>query len=573
MSVQFQLRAGGDIKCLRTVSCVNSPRIEAERIVRLDVSEAMISPVIVHRSTTQVLSAIVAKRISDTLDDTDSPLTNDDQSRIESKGGTIALVRTTENLQTPVIVRNGGEVTLVRSTAGDIGGPRPISPSATGTGGYNGTIISAGTIGGVEGLNIRSNITATVGIKRIETTGTDPTGGIRGRITAPTLLNRTATTGGLIRSSRSFNAETTLDQLPSNALISVGSYFGYPTTVNYTSTIQVGNSSNIQKLNGQIIINARNEEDYGVPSAPGQDPLPLQFVPRPFMGQVKVQTNTGLTTINDRLYANADGSLGGGSIGVVPFALHREASNPAPEQIGPFDGVLQSAFFTTSTIPILIKSYGPFKASTGALSGAVIVEMCDPSDPCNWIDVSRNTQLFTPVFNPGTAGNASSRTIGISANVVPPAPGVYRVRIDSGKLVCKDIDTSAGNLALDWPLYCDHPEGEGAYQFRIAPDCAFGGQLGVNDFFEIFQNAALDTNHNGQIDACDLSDPCKCDWDNNGAIQVEDVFLFLNDWFNGCTVAQIPPPCFDTADFDEVGGQTVSDIFAFLNCWFASACP
>lgn len=52
---------------------------------------------------------------------------------------------------------------------------------------------------------------------------------------------------------------------------------------------------------------------------------------------------------------------------------------------------------------------------------------------------------------------------------------------------------------------------------------------------------------------------CPADFNVSNAVEVADIFSFLNAWFAGNA----------TADFDAVGGVTVQDIFAFLNAWFA----
>jgi hypothetical protein len=54
---------------------------------------------------------------------------------------------------------------------------------------------------------------------------------------------------------------------------------------------------------------------------------------------------------------------------------------------------------------------------------------------------------------------------------------------------------------------------------------------------------------------------CRADYDSNGALNLQDVFTFLNDWFAGRAIA----------DFNG-GGLAVQDIFAFLDSWFAG-CP
>jgi hypothetical protein len=55
---------------------------------------------------------------------------------------------------------------------------------------------------------------------------------------------------------------------------------------------------------------------------------------------------------------------------------------------------------------------------------------------------------------------------------------------------------------------------------------------------------------------------CVADFDNNGDVQVPDIFAFLSAWF-----AQDP-----SADLDGTPGIAVPDIFAFLSLWFAG-CP
>ena len=94
----------------------------------------------------------------------------------------------------------------------------------------------------------------------------------------------------------------------------------------------------------------------------------------------------------------------------------------------------------------------------------------------------------------------------------------------------------------------------------------------MNDLYEIDNNLAPDSNENDSIDACDMTNPCDCDWDNSGALHVLDIFAFLNDWFAGCTTAQTPPPCWHSADFNHIGGTNIQDIFDFLSCWFANQC-
>ncbi len=62
---------------------------------------------------------------------------------------------------------------------------------------------------------------------------------------------------------------------------------------------------------------------------------------------------------------------------------------------------------------------------------------------------------------------------------------------------------------------------------------------------------------------------CKANKDMVGGLTINDLFSFLNAWFNNCQ-GQPGSPCFGmTADFDNNGILNFNDIFAFLNAWFA----
>lgn len=50
--------------------------------------------------------------------------------------------------------------------------------------------------------------------------------------------------------------------------------------------------------------------------------------------------------------------------------------------------------------------------------------------------------------------------------------------------------------------------------------------------------------------------PRTCDWNASGAVELADIFSFLQDWFAG------------DADFDGDGATDVRDIFGFLADWF-----
>ncbi|MFN7019937.1 MAG: hypothetical protein ACK4WH_01250 [Phycisphaerales bacterium] len=63
---------------------------------------------------------------------------------------------------------------------------------------------------------------------------------------------------------------------------------------------------------------------------------------------------------------------------------------------------------------------------------------------------------------------------------------------------------------------------------------------------------------------CQTQVACRVDFDNSGAVGLQDLFGFLVAFFGGLT-GPSPP----SADFDQSGGTSVQDIFAFLDAWFA----
>jgi hypothetical protein len=225
-------------------------------IMRLDVAGDIIVPDILHTSTTDPLTAII---VGGSITDTDStnPTINGE---IRSYGGTIKLVQAGGDIQPPIrVVSSGGtitgEITKIESTGGDVGGPRPYTSPSNAS--YQGTRIEAGTIGTIKGENIRSNITATVGVKNIETTVM----GLRGNLVTPKLLDQSFGVGGkiLVKDGCNMNMEFT-DELPAAASIVVGSFYGYDTatgtgTLPTQPKIWCSNASGLG-LKGQIIFNA-----------------------------------------------------------------------------------------------------------------------------------------------------------------------------------------------------------------------------------------------------------------------------------------------------------------------------
>jgi hypothetical protein len=93
-------------------------------------------------------------------------------------------------------------------------------------------------------------------------------------------------------------------------------------------------------------------------------------------------------------------------------------------------------------------------------------------------------------------------------------------------------------------------------------DGAADGRLTIPAFGTNF--SVYDVDADGVVGPADLAafsggTPCPADHDHSGALDILDIFAFLQDWF-----ALAP-----AADFDHEHGVDILDIFAFLTAWFA----
>ncbi len=60
------------------------------------------------------------------------------------------------------------------------------------------------------------------------------------------------------------------------------------------------------------------------------------------------------------------------------------------------------------------------------------------------------------------------------------------------------------------------------------------------------------------INSMNIYEVCVADFDCSGTVEIDDIFAFLNAWFDGADVADVTG-----------NGLSFDDIFAFLNAWFA----
>ena len=63
--------------------------------------------------------------------------------------------------------------------------------------------------------------------------------------------------------------------------------------------------------------------------------------------------------------------------------------------------------------------------------------------------------------------------------------------------------------------------------------------------------------------------PCPADINAVGGVTIDDLFLYINLYFNSCS-GQIGAPCNGmSADFNGVGGVTIDDLFLYMNAYFS----
>lgn len=297
-------------------------------------------------------------------------------------------------------------------------------------------------------------------------------------------------------------------------------------------------------LAGQIVTNADNMISGGVGS---------------WLGTVQVGSGGSAVTIGggslyEGRYSTLPSSLGGGSIGLAPFRLHKQACTPPSESASSADIVPESFFNPDDASnyrddtdpPVRIRFYGPVEPASGlTLTETLVVQVQNPNAPCDWYDLPG-------VFEAVPLDNG--RTIGLYVPSGNPGPkiGTYRITSASGDLLSASVAEASGggpeSRSVVWPMLDSCGSADG-YLFRIGRDCDEDGEADVNE---------------GSPPMCSFH--CECDFDDDHDIGVDDLFNFLDAWFlNFGTSGTFLP-----GDYDWDADVDVSDLFGFLDCWFAS---
>jgi hypothetical protein len=182
-------------------------------------------------------------------------------------------------------------------------------------------------------------------------------------------------------------------------------------------------------------------------------------------------------------------------------------------------------------------------------------------------------KLGTPPFNAFVLNNTNDGDAETVYGYADLAPALLLGDTDGDDLVDDpSITPDRFYTTPDDPLTVGiSPGSGGGSSFRIAwavdPTTGLPANLDRIDFIRITTGAQLSNavlgEYSTEVSAvADVRPVYTADWDQSGAKTVDDIFIFINDFFAGRGEN-------GGADFDDSGATTIDDIFIFLNAWFA----
>jgi hypothetical protein len=173
------------------------------------------------------------------------------------------------------------------------------------------------------------------------------------------------------------------------------------------------------------------------------------------------------------------------------------------------------------------------------------------------------------LVNTNTDGPPATEQVWGYADIMPT---VLLGDTDGDGIVDKpELTAAACYTAPDDPLVVGVSAGSGggaAFRIAWAVDPATGQPANLDriDFVRITTAVSFVSPLLGEVSTeisgvADVRPVYTADWNQDGSVTVDDIFVFLNSWFAGSGEN-------GGADFDNSGATTVDDIFVFLNAWF-----
>jgi len=484
----------------------------------------------------------------------------------------------------------GGAVVQVEATSGSITGN--IAANA----GIDNIICEQGTLGPAAGLStvtarlgistiraksIRSNIDASFGtlggdVAVVRALGPAASGGVGdfvGSLHAVSLGPRN-TPNAVVRVAGDLDADLTFERdiddangAGEPAAIVVGGAFKAGRRIQAGWGMQGGAATvggikidTTGGLQGQVIVNAAN----------------AGFT---WAGDVLVGAGAGQVLLDPQAaagayYAATSASLGGGSVGLVPFHLHDLDCSP------PLAGALSSRTMLMSEFchqtygsgecpptpdlggpiapkTVVLRAYGPIRAESATLP-PVTIRLYDPSTGTYSPTPFEDYLTITLASPSGSTLKTQIEVRGLSTqNLIE---GEYHIRpklTGSARLLCDGLTTTA-----------NVPFGEDfTYSFKLLTDCNRNGQWDASD---IDQVPSLDifgedmVGPNGKIDCCE---PCYPDYNEDGNVDQDDVTYLTNVIAGGSNPTNHDP------DFNRDGNVDQDDVADLINTVGGGGCP
>lgn len=300
------------------------------------------------------------------------------------------------------------------------------------------------------------------------------------------------------------------------------------------------------RLRGQVIVNAANVSGSGD-----------RVVCRKW-NDISLLWSSWSSAENETPFPST--TVGGGSVGRVPFLVYRADCNPPNDLLWdnnvPGSDPLLNTAFSDGTRSATMKFDGPVRSAAPATAEA----WEKPVTFWFWLNrVSQWTDLTSVVdIEMAEQGSgAMSREIRITGTGELLPPGYYAVTVNRTP---RDVPNDLyqyhvycdGTLATVPPAPAANINGALEYHFRLWPDCDDNGVI----------DPALTLCHEDGVCCADLAGAGITGIEPDGAVTVDDLIVFLIWFEEGLVEADIDS---SLGDCNPDGGVNIDDLLSFLS--------